>query len=160
MSYASWVFLHICGVIVFFANFVAAFFWRSRAERTDDPRVLAYTYDTLNAGDLWLTPASVMAIVASGVGAALQAGLPILGTPWVLWSIVGFSVSGLVFGVRVLPLQRALAAQAKEGVRSGRFDVERHRRMGRAWALWAHVSFLAAAASVPLMVFKPTLPRL
>ncbi len=160
MNYPIWIFVHVCGVIVFFANFVAAFFWRSRAERTDDPRVLAYAYGTLNAGDLWLTPASVVAIVASGVGAALQAGIPILGTPWVLWSIVGFSVSGLVFGVRVLPLQRKLAAHAEEAVRSGRFDLKGHRRMARAWALWAHVSFLAAAASVPLMVFKPTLPGL
>lgn len=36
MAYEAWLFLHPAGVIVFFATFVAAFFWRARAERTHD----------------------------------------------------------------------------------------------------------------------------
>jgi uncharacterized membrane protein len=157
MSYEAWMFVHLAGVIVFFANFVAAFFWRTRAERTADPLLLAYTYRTLNAGDAWLTTPSVAAILAGGVGAALGVGLPIIRTPWVLWSLVSFAISGLIFVLRVLPLQRALAAQAEEGVRTGHFDIQAHRRRARVWAFWAHVSFLAAAAPVPLMVFKPML---
>ncbi len=160
MRYETWLLLHLLGVIVFFANFVGAFFWRARAERTDDPRLLAYAYRTLNAGDAWLTPTSIAAIVASGFGASLEMGLPILRTGWVLWSIVSFSISGLVFLMGVLPRQLALAAQAEEGVRTGRFDLAAHRRQARAWALWAHASFLAAFASVPLMVLKPALPAL
>ncbi len=155
MPFEAWMFLHLSGVLVFFANFVGAFFWRARAERTDDPRLLAYAYRTLNAGDAWLTPPSVAAMLAGGFGAAQRVGLPILGTPWVLWSIVAISLSGLVFLVRVLPSQRALAAEAEEGVRTGRFDRPAHRRRAGAWAFWAHVSFLAAAAAVALMVFKP-----
>ena len=155
MPYEAWIFLHLSGVIVFFANFVAAFFWRARAERTDDPHLLAYAYRTLNAGDAWLTTPAVLAILVGGFGAALRVGLPIIGTAWVFWSIVSFSVSGLVFALRVLPLQRALAAHAEEGARTGRFDLQAHRREARAWSSWAHVSFLAAAAAVPLMVFKP-----
>jgi uncharacterized membrane protein len=155
MPYETWIFVHLAGVIVFFANFVAAFFWRARAERTGDPRLLAYAYRTLNAADAWLTTPSVAAILAGGVGAAVSVGLPILRTPWVFWSLVSFSLSGLVFVLRVLPLQRALADQAEDGVRTGRFDLQAHRRRARVWAFWAHVSFLAAAAAVPLMVFKP-----
>jgi uncharacterized membrane protein len=155
MSYEAWTFLHLSGVLVFFASFVAAFFWRARAERTEDPRLLAYAYRTLNAADAWLTTPAVAAILAGGVGAALAVGLPVFGTTWVLWSLISFGVSGVVFVLRVLPLQRRLAAQAEDGVRTGRFDLQDHRRKARVWAAWAHLSFVAAAVPVPLMVFKP-----
>lgn len=159
MPYQAWMFLHQLGVIVFFANLVAALFWRSRAEQTNDPRILAFAYRTLNLGDARLTPASVGLIVASGVGAALQVRLPILSTGWILWSIVLFSVSGLLFGLRVLPCQKALAVHAEAGVRDGGgFDLATHRRLAREWAFWAHLSLLAAAAVLPMMVFRPGIP--
>ena len=158
MPYQAWMFLHQLGVIVFFANLVAALFWRSRAEATNDPRVLAFAYRTLNLGDKWLTPPSVGLIVAGGVGASLQVRLPILSTGWVLWSILLFSVSGLLFGLRALPRQKALAAHAEAGVRDGNFDLATHRRLAREWAFWSHLSLLAAAAVLPLMVFRPGVP--
>lgn len=155
MSYKVWLLVHIAGVIVFFANVVAAFFWRGRAERTHDPRLLAHAYRGLMAADVWLTTPSVAAIVLSGIAAARSVGLPLLRTGWILWSLAAFSVSGLVFALRVLPLQSRLAAEAEQAVQSGVFDAARHQRQAAAWAFWAHLSVMAAAVAVVLMVLKP-----
>lgn len=157
MSYESWLLVHITGVIVFFSNAVAAVFWRGRAEKTRDPRFLAHAYRALVTADSWLTAPSVVATLAGGIGAARSVGLPVLRTGWILWSLVAFGVSGLVFALRVLPLQLRLAAEAEEAVRTGAFDSERHDRQAAAWAFWAHLSLLAAAVAVVLMVLKPIL---
>lgn len=160
MRYQAWILLHLLGVIVFFANLIAALFWRSVAEATKDPRVLAFAYRTLNLGDKWLTPPSIGMIVAGGVGAALQVRLPFLSTGWIMWSIVLFSLSGLLFALFVLPRQKVLAAHAQAGVQDGDFDLPTHQRLAREWAFWAHLSLLAAAAALPLMVFRPDIPGL
>ena len=160
MPYRAWVFFHLAGAIIFFANLVAALFWRARAERTGDPVILAFTYRALNAGDLWLTTPSVALILAGGLGAAVRIGLPIVGTGWILWSAVVFGVSGLIFALRVLPLQRRLAQRAETAVRAGGFDRDEHRRQSRRWALWSHLSLLAAVAAVVLMVLRPEVPGL
>ncbi len=157
MEHQGWLLLHIAGVLLFFSNAVAALFWRVRAERSGDPRLLAFAYRCLMQGDAWLTPASVVAIVVSGIALARFLRLPILGTPWVLWSLIAFAGSGLLFALRVLPLQSRLAQEAEQAVVSGSFDVARHRLLAARWAFWAHLSLLAAALAVVLMVLKPAL---
>lgn len=152
------LFIHLLAVVAFFSNLIAAYFWKARADRTREPAVVAHTFRTLNAGDLWITPVSTVAIVASGIGAALVTGLPMLGTGWVLWSIVSFSASGLVFGVWVIPRQLRLARWATASVAAGSFDWQRYERDARGWARWAHLSLWLALVAMLLMVLKPALP--
>lgn len=161
MSYRVWILFHLLGVTLFFSNFVAALFWKQRADRRRDPRVVAHTFHTLVASDLWITPFAVIVIVASGVGAAIQAGLPLLGTGWILWSIAAFILSGLFAVLGAFPLQRSIAgwADAARG-NSDDFDWPRYERESRRWAHWAHASLLAAGIAMVLMVLRPDLPAL
>jgi hypothetical protein len=58
----------------------------------------------------------------------MYAHLPLLRTPWILWTLVLFAISGVVFSARIAPLQRELKALAENGMRGG-FDYERYRAL-------------------------------
>lgn len=131
-------------------------FWHAHAARSADPRLLAHTVDGIIRSDRLFTLPGVLLIVASGVGTAVIGGYPILGTPWILWSIILFGVSGLVFMLRVAPLQLELRALAQAGLGPGPFDFERYRSLARTWELWGAVALLTPVAALVLMVLKPS----
>jgi uncharacterized membrane protein len=112
--------------------------------------------DGIIRSDRLFTIPGVVVIIVSGVLAALIGGLPILRTPWILWSLVLFSVSGLVFVLRVAPLQVQLRALAQAGVEQGALDWRRYQRLARTWELWGAVALLTPMAALVLMVLKPS----
>lgn len=147
---------HVLAVVAFLGNITTGLFWHAHAARTRDPRLLAHAVDGIIRSDRLFTIPGVLAIIASGVGAAIIGGHPILGTPWILWSLVLFSVSGLVFVLRVAPLQVRLRELAQAGVGQGALDWERYRRLAHTWELWGGLALLTPIAALALMVLKPT----
>ena len=158
MLYLIFKFFHIAAVILFLGNIITGLFWKAHADRTRDPRVIEHTLVGIIRSDRWFTIPGVVAILIAGFGAAIVAQIPILGTGWILWSIVLFSLSGLAFSFRVAPLQTQLAALAQAGVESGRFDWVRYHSLSRTWELWGLFALLTPVAAVVLMVLKPPLP--
>lgn len=158
MPYLIFKFFHIAAVILFLGNIITGLFWKAHADRTRDPRVIEHTLLGIIRSDRWFTIPGVIAILIGGFGAAIVAQIPILGTGWILWSIVLFILSGLAFSFRVAPLQTQLAALAQAGVESGQFDWARYHSLSRTWELWGLFALLTPVAAVVLMVLKPTLP--
>jgi|SRR5687768_16210302 len=110
--------LHVVAVVAFLGNITTGLFWHSHAVRTRDPRLLAHTLDGIIRSDRFFTVPGVVGIVVTGVAAALRANLPILGTDWILWSLVLFSISGVVFMLR---LHASCSAASERAVRPRRF---------------------------------------
>lgn len=147
--------VHVTAVIAFLGNITTGLFWYAHAARTRDPRLLAHAMDGIIRSDRLFTIPGVVVIIASGLAAAIAGGHPILGTPWILWSLVLFSVSGLVFVLRVAPLQVRLRVLAQAGAERGAFDWDGYRRVARAWEAWGLVALLTPIAALVLMVLKP-----
>jgi uncharacterized membrane protein len=85
---------------------------------------------------------------------AIYGHFPLLRTPWILWTLVLFAISGVVFSVRVAPMQRELKALAENGAR-GAFDYERYRVLALRWEVWGAIALLTPVAGLVLMVLKP-----
>ncbi len=147
------VLLHIAAAVVFLGNIVAGLFWASRAAGSRDSRILRHTFASLSLSDLVFTMPCVLLISATGVVAAVRTGLPLLRTGWIFWSIVLFSLSGVAFLFRVLPLQNRLARFAEE-------DGTAAPPLVKAWSAWAHTSLALVTLALILMVLKPALPAL
>jgi len=99
----------------------------------------------------------VVGIIVGGFVAAIQGKFPILGTGWILWSIVLFSISGIVFGVWVVPLQRKIVEFAR-GADTSEAAWESYRAIYRKWEMWRLLAMITPAAAVVIMVLKPSLP--
>ena len=147
--------LHIIAVIAFLGNISTGLFWHAHAARTRDPKLLAHTMDGIIRSDRLFTTPGVIGIIVTGIVAAIYGNYPILGTGWILWTLILFSVSGLIFMTRVAPLQRQLRALAGTGVQSGSFEYAHYHALAVRWELWGAVALLTPVAGLIIMVLKP-----
>jgi uncharacterized membrane protein len=146
--------VHILAVVMFIGNIVTGVFWHRHALKTRDRRLIAHGMDGVIRSDRLFTMPAVLVILASGILAAIQGGFPILGTGWILWTIVLFVIAGLVFGMRLGPLQRRMRDLAQAG---GAFDLDAYHRLSRQWEFWGAVATGAPLIGLGLMVLKPAL---
>ena len=95
--------LHVTAVIAFLGNITTGLFWHAHAARTRDPKLLAHTMDGIIRSDRLFTVPGVIVIILTGVAAAMHGNFPILRTGWILWTLILFTVSGLIFMFPSLP---------------------------------------------------------
>jgi uncharacterized membrane protein len=159
VSYLLWKTLHIIAAVLFLGNIITGLFWAAQAHATRNFDHIAATFAAISKSDRWFTVPGVIGILVSGVAAAIQGHLPILGTPWILWAIILFSLSGIVYGFWLAPLQRQIAALAhKAGDTSQGWDD--YARLYRRWEWFGLAALLTPAAALVIMVLKPNLPGL
>ena len=149
--------VHILSVVMFLGNITTGLFWHAHAARTRDPKLLFHAMDGIIRSDRWFTLPGVVLIIVTGFGAAGLGGYPVLRTPWIAASIALFSISGVLFGVRVAPLQKQLRALAKRGLESGTFDHAAYAALTRRWELWGLAALITPLLALVLMVLKPAL---
>lgn len=149
--------IHVLAVVMFLGNVATGVFWHRHALATRDARLIAHAMDGVIRSDRLFTMPGVLLIIASGVFAAIQGGFPILGTGWILWTLVLFGISGAVFGMRLAPLQRRMLKHAQAGAASGAFDFVGYHRLSRQWDLWGAVATGTPLVGLALMVLKPAL---
>ena len=149
--------LHLVAVIAFLGNITTGLFWHIHAARTRDPRLLAHTMDGIIRSDRLFTIPGVVVIITTGIVAAIVGGLPLLRTGWILWTLVLFALSGVIFMGFVAPLQRQLLALAQAGSGAKIFDYAGYALVARRWEVWGAAALLTPAAGLVLMVLKPAL---
>jgi len=147
--------LHVAAVVAFLGNITTGLFWHAHAARTRDPRLLHHAMDGILRSDAWFTNPAAITIAVSGVLMALDAHLPILRTRWIAIALALFIVSGIVFAVRVTPLQKQLRTLARTGLETGAFDHPRYEALARQWELWGAVALVLPLTAMALMILKP-----
>jgi len=160
MAYLLFKLIHVIAVILFLGNIITGLFWKFHADGTRDPKVITHAFEGIIRADRWFTLPGVVAIVAAGIGAAIQGHFPILGTGWIFWSIVLFAVSGIAFTWKVAPLQVRIVNIARAGIDSGQMDWNLYHALSRSWEIWGLIAVGTPIAAVVLMVLKPALPAL
>jgi uncharacterized membrane protein len=147
--------LHVVAVVLFLGNLVTGILWKIHADQTREPVIIRHTMAGLIRADRWFTVPGVVLILIGGIGAAIVGGLPILRTRWILWGIILFTISGIAYMGRIVPLQRQMLEVARSGVETGKFDWDRYRALSRNWNLWGTIALLAPALAMIGMIAKP-----
>jgi uncharacterized membrane protein len=145
--------LHVVSVVLFLGNIITGVFWKAHADRTDDLRARAQALDGIIKSDRIFTTPNVFIIILTGVATAYTVGIPILSTPWILWSIILFGISGGAFAF-VAPLQKKMLANVQAGM-SGQWDRAAYDQLSSRWKVWGTVATGAPLIAVFLMVMKP-----
>ena len=146
--------IHVFAVIIFMGNIITGLFWKMHADGTKSRAIIAHTMRGLIRADRWFTIPGVVVITTAGILAAVQGGLPLLRTGWILWSIVAFTASGVAFAWKVAPLQKRLLMMA-EG--DGDLDWPTYRSTSLQWELWGLFATVTPAIAVVLMTLKPSI---
>jgi uncharacterized membrane protein len=146
--------LHVLSVVLFLGNIVTGVFWKLHADRNAELRGRELAIAGIIRADRWFTLPGVIVIIVTGLWMAIGSHLPLLGTPWILWGIILFGISGVCFGAFVGPLQKKLLANLRAGI-AGSWDQAGYRRLSRAWEIWGGIATLAPVIALFLMVMKP-----
>lgn len=146
--------IHVLAVVIFLGNIIIGIFWKLRADRSGDPRIIAHTMAGIIGADRWFTVPAAILLVVFGFGAA-GIGRVSLASPWIAWSILLIVISALAFMVKLAPLQRRILAVARAAVDGGELDAAMYARLSSSWALWGSVATIAPLIALVLMVFKP-----
>jgi uncharacterized membrane protein len=154
MQYLVLKALHVLSVVLFLGNIITGVFWKFHGDHVGTLPARAQALEGVIRSDRWFTVPGVFAIIITGVWMALDAHLPLLGTKWILWSLILFGVSGVCFGAFVAPLQKKLLANVRAGI-AGRWNQPEYDKLSRAWEIWGAVATLAPVVALFLMVTKP-----
>ena len=159
MSYLVLKVLHVASVVVFLGNITTGLFWAGHAHKSRDLKLVASTFDGIIRSDRRFTAPGVLGILVTGFAAAIIAKLPILSTGWIFWPIVLFSISGLVYGIWVAPLQREILNLARDA-ESSEIAWQAYSKQYKRWEFWGLVALVTPVAAMVIMVLKPALPGL
>jgi len=143
--------VHLIGVVLFLGNITVGVFWKSYADVTRNPAIIARTIDGIIKADRIFTIPGLLLLLIGGIGAAQVGGLPILSTGWILWGLTALILSGIAFA----PLsrtQRALSAAANAG------NLQEYDRLAGSWNIWGTLGLVFPIIAFVLMILKPTLP--
>lgn len=159
MNYLIWKLIHVAAVVIFLGNIITGLFWAARAHKTRDFKSIASTFHGITKSDRVFTLPGIILITLAGIVAAIHGHWPILGTGWILWSIILFSISGVIFSIYVAPLQKKIAKFA-DSADSSDENWRQYEKIYKQWEFWGLLATLTPVAAFILMVIKPALPGL
>ncbi|HEX9739734.1 MAG TPA: DUF2269 family protein [Ignavibacteriaceae bacterium] len=154
MVYLYLKFFHVLFVILFLGNITVGVFWKMFAQKSKDPEKIAFAFKGIIKADKYFTMPGVIGIIIFGVGGAMHGGLPILGTGWILWSIILFIISGAAFMAKLVPLQKQIAALASD---KEKFNWDEYHRLAKQWDFWGFIALVTPYLATILMVVKPNI---
>jgi uncharacterized membrane protein len=154
MVYQYLKLIHVIFVILFLGNIIVGVFWKMFAQKSKDPDKIAFAFKGIIKADRIFTMPGVIGITIFGIGAAVHVGLPILGTGWILWSIILFIISGTAFMAKLVPLQKQIAALASD---KEKFSWDEYHKLAKQWDFWGFIALTAPFIAVILMVLKPNI---
>lgn len=143
--------IHLLAVVAFLGNIVTGLFWMKFARKTNDIKIIHHTAAGIIASDRLFTIPGVIIITAGGFAAAIYGGIPLLRTGWIFWPIVLFSLSGLFFAFKVVPLQIRMKKhfEKSEGDDWKGFDT-----LLKQWEFWGFMAVITPIISFFMMILK------
>lgn len=159
MNYLIGKLIHIASVVIFLGNIITGLFWVARANKTRDFKLIGSTFQGIIKSDRLFTIPGIVGMTLAGIVAAIHGRIPILGTGWILWSIILFTISGIIFSIYVAPLQRKIVSIALNSDNS-ESSWNTYEKIYKQWELWGFFATLTPVAAMAIMVLKPSLPGL
>ena len=154
MDYTYFKLLHLLAVILFLGNIITGLFWMHFAVKTKDLKIINHTMKVIILADRYFTIPGVIIITAGGFLAAIYGHFPILRTGWIFWSIVLFSISGIIFGFKVAPLQKKIYDITLNKQPSFNFDWAYFSKAYFEWDIWGLIAVLTPLAAFVMMTLK------
>ncbi|MEK3884583.1 DUF2269 family protein [Paenibacillus sp. PL2-23] len=149
----GWLLMHLLGVLLAVGNIVTAAFWKVRLDQSGHPAVVHAAARNVMLADYVFTIPGLVMIVVSGSIMAEQAGMSWTGFNWLTLSLVLFAVTGIIWGVLLIPLQRRMIRLSEESIAAGSLSAA-YRAASRSWMIYGTVATLLPIAILYLMVMK------
>lgn len=148
-----WLVVHVLGAVIFLGNIIVTFFWKLMADRSRDPKVLAFSQQLVARTDRVFTALGATLLATSGYAYAGTMKLDVVQTPWLLWAQICFYGSAVIWALILVPIQIKQSRMAKEFAVSGVVPDD-YWRLARRWNAFGTVATILPTISLVLMVLK------
>jgi uncharacterized membrane protein len=145
--------LHVVGAVLFLGNIIVTGWWKVMADRTRDPRIIAFAQRQVTLTDWVFTAGGVALLLGAGLANVHLHGISIAGNAWLAWGTALFVASGVIWAAILIPVQTRLARLAAGFASGGEIPAE-YWRLCRRWNFWGVVATLLPVSVLYFMVFK------
>jgi uncharacterized membrane protein len=146
--------LHIVGAVIFLGNIIVTGWWKAMADRTGEPKIIAFAQRQVTLTDFIFTGGGVALVLVTGIGNAVLHNMDYWTIRWLAWGVWLFIASGVIWAAILIPIQAKQARLAREFASSGTIpDV--YWLLGKLWLWFGAVATLLPLFSIYWMVFKP-----
>lgn len=152
MSYTALKTIHILSMVLLFGTGLGSAFYKWMADRSGHVAHIAVTNRHVVLADWLFTTPTVILQPLTGLGMAVQAGLP-LGTPWIAASLGLYALAGACW-LPVVWLQIRMQRLAEAAATRKQPLPPVYWRMARGWFWLGVPAFTAMVLVVTMMVAK------
>ena len=152
-TYAVLKVVHVLGVVLFVGSIIVTAVWKGMADRTGRPEVVGFAQRLVTLTDWVFTFPGVLMVLFAGLAMAQVAGLSTTQTPWIWHGLVLFTLSGVIWGGVLIPLQIMQAKAARQFENGGEIP-ERYWRLNRHWFIWGIAATVLPVLNIAIMVLK------
>ncbi len=153
-AYLAFKTAHILGAVLFVGNLAVTAVWKVLADRTREPRIVAFAQRLVTVTDVVFTGLGAVLVLVSGMLMIVPYGIEFWNVAWLMWGLSLFVVSGLVWILILVPIQMKQARLARAFADGGEIP-DSYWRLGRLWMIFGLIATALPLVNVFLMVFKP-----
>ncbi|MDP2696826.1 DUF2269 family protein [Thalassospira sp.] len=155
MDFATLKFVHLLGVVLFMGNIVVTALWKSLADRTGNPAIIAHACRLVVVTDLAFTASGSLLLVIGGMGMLHLGGIDLATRPDLQAGIMLFVVAGVIWLVGLIPVQRRMARQSRDSLAQGHAELPAsYRRDARRWNSLGIIATVLPLASLWYMIVR------
>jgi len=146
--------LHLLGVVLLLGNFITSLYWKAKADSTGDLKTVNFAQRHIRRGDRIFTHIGMILIFITGFGLTGMQKIKILHTGWVLWGLILFIVSVLLWAFILRPSQKKMISLSDRALKEGTLDRSFY-RLSTVWYVISIVVTLLLLTALFLMVYRP-----
>lgn len=144
--------VHVLGALLFLGVGLGSAFYKFQADRSGDPRVVAWCQRQIVLADWLFTVPSALLLPVTGFWMVWLLGLPV-SMPWITWGIVGYVVAGALW-LPAVWLQMKMRRLAEQALADETALPAAFHKARRAWIALGFPAFAVSALTVWFMVSK------
>ncbi|HHA18810.1 MAG TPA: DUF2269 domain-containing protein [Methylophaga sp.] len=146
--------VHIIGAILFLGNIIITGWWKFMANRTGNPVIIGFAQRQVTLTDFVFTAGGSAILFVAGIANILLYDISIT-TNWIMWGLGLFTLSGIIWGVILIPIQIKQAREAKQFTADTVIS-EQYWKRELQWYIYGITATILPVISVLFMVMKPS----
>ena len=139
--------LHAFAIIIFLGNIITELRWLYKAVKTENKETVHFAINEIIKGDKVFTLPCVFLITVTG--SFVYNHFPVAENHWLLFALISYIVSGIVYTVRVAPLQKKIAQLV-----SSTSATEDYKKAYTWWNFWGWIALISASLALVFTIIK------
>lgn len=155
MEYFTVKFIHILGVALFLGNIIVSAFWKTQADKTANPAIIAFACRLVNMTDLFFTAFGAALITIGGIGLFHATGIAMSDAPHLTMGIGLFGMAAMLWITGLLPLQIYMSKIAGQTVQAGDIEMPAtYHKCRKLWNIIGGLAVLLPLGALYFMIFR------